>query len=76
MRGEFLPARRKPWALRTLGGVLLVFALLVFGQEMTGQFEGTASRYAYFGVTAVVMILIRVLPPYRAARWLEPNETS
>lgn len=71
VRGEFLPKHRKPWLLGTLGGGLLVFALLAFGQEMTEQYAGTASLYAYFGATAVVMILVRLMPPYRAARWLD-----
>ena len=76
VRGEFLPTRRKPWLLRTLGGGLLMFALLLFGQEMTSQYDGAASLYAYFGATAVVMMLVRLLPPYRAARWLDEDPKS
>ena len=46
------------------------FAFLAFGQTATNQFEGTASLYTYFGSTAVILILVSLLPPNRPDRWL------
>ena len=61
--GEFLPSRRKPILTGALGISLLTFALLVFGQEMTGEFEGVAEAFGYIGATVVTLILVQMLPP-------------
>lgn len=68
--GEFLPHRRKTILLTALSLALLVFACLSFGQTSTGNNEGTASLFTYFGVTAIVMWLVMLLPPNRPRDWL------
>ncbi len=70
IRGEFLPHRSKKILLSGLALGLLTFACLSFGQTSTGNNEGTASLYTYFGVTAVVMLLVMLLPPNRPRAWL------
>ncbi len=61
--GEFLPTRRKPILTASLGVSLLTFAVLVFGQELTGEFEGVAQAFGYIGATVVTLLLVQVLPP-------------
>jgi len=68
---EFRPARRKPFLLTALSMALLVFGLLAFGQNATAQHESVASLYGYFGATAILMIFVRMLPPYTTNRWLD-----
>lgn len=63
--GELLPARRKPILVASLGVSLLTFALLIFGQEMVGEFESVAQLFGYFGATVVTLLLVRMLPPRR-----------
>jgi hypothetical protein len=70
IRGEFLPQRQKPWLLGTLAFSMLIYAVLAFGQSMTAQHESVAELYAYFAGTAVIFILVLLMPPYRPRRWL------
>lgn len=70
LRGEFLPHRRKSLLQVALAIALITFASLAFGQTATGQFEGTASLYQYFGATVVILILVSLLPPNRPDTWL------
>ncbi|HEX7290225.1 MAG TPA: hypothetical protein VF250_03770 [Conexibacter sp.] len=70
VRGEFLPRRRKRILLVGLSLALFTFACLSFGQTSTGNNEGTASLYTYFGVTAVTILLVMLLPPNRPRAWL------
>jgi hypothetical protein len=70
LRGEFLPHRRKQVLLTGLALALFTFACLSFGQTSTGNNEGTASLYTYFGATAVVIGLVLLLPPNRPRAWL------
>ena len=70
IRAEFLPHRRKSAMQVALAVALITFACLAFGQTATGQFQGTASLYTYFGSTVVILILISLLPPNRADNWL------
>ncbi len=65
VRGEFLPTRRKPLLLSGLALSLLCFALLLFGDIWTNQFDGAASLYAYFGSTVVIFLFVLLMPPYR-----------
>ena len=44
---------------------LVTFALLIFGQEMVGEFESVAQLFGYFGATVVTLLLVRLLPPRR-----------
>ena len=70
IRGEFLPHRRKSILLTGLALGLFTFACLSFGQPSTRNNEGTASLYTYFGATAIVMLLVLLLPPNRPRAWL------
>ena len=67
---EFRPSKRKPFLLTALAMALLVFGLLSFGQNATAQHESVASLYGYFGATVILMIFVRMLPPYGSNRWL------
>jgi hypothetical protein len=69
-RAEFLPHRRKSLMQVALAVALVTFACLAFGQTATKQFAGTASLYQYFGATAVILILVSLLPPNRPDNWL------
>ncbi len=70
IKGEFLPGKRKSVLLVGLALALLTFACLSFGQTSTGNNEGTASLYTYFGVTAITIVLVLLLPPNRPRDWL------
>jgi hypothetical protein len=70
LRLELLPHRDKSLLQVGLAVALLTFAFLAFGQTATKQFAGTASLYAYFGTTAVILILVSLMPPNRSDRWL------
>jgi hypothetical protein len=61
--GEFLPTRRKPILIASLGVSMLTFGLLIFGQEMVSEFEGIAEMFAYLGATVVTLLLVSILPP-------------
>ena len=63
--GEFLPTRRKPILIASLGVSMLTFALLIFGQELTSEFDGVAQAFAYLGATVVTLLLVTILPPRR-----------
>ena len=63
--GEFLPSRRKPILIASLGVSMLTFAVLIFGQEMIGEFEGVAEAFGYLGATVVTLLLVQMLPPRR-----------
>lgn len=70
VRLEFLPHREKSILQVGLALALLTFACMAFGQTATGQFEGTASLYSYFASTAIILLVVRLLPPNRPDRWL------
>jgi hypothetical protein len=63
---EFLPSKRKPILFAALGLALLTFSFLAIGENVTGQNEGVASLFLYAAGTAIFMILLRYLPPYRS----------
>ena len=69
-RLEFLPHRHKSALQVALAVAMITFACLAFGQTATGQFQGTASLYQYFGATVVILILVSFLPPNRPDSWL------
>ena len=70
VRLEFLPHRDKSILQVGLALSMLVFACLAFGQTATNQFSGTPSPYMYFASTAVILILVSLMPPNRSDRWL------
>jgi hypothetical protein len=70
VRLEFLPHRDKSILQVGLALAMLVFACLAFGQTATSQFSGTASLYMYFASTAIILMLVSLMPPNRPDRWL------
>jgi hypothetical protein len=70
VRGEFLPSRPKALLLVALSLALFTFACLSFGETTTGQLSGTASLYSYFGSTAIVVLLVVLLPPRSPGNWV------
>jgi hypothetical protein len=69
-RGEFLPHRRKPILLAGLGVSLLAFGVMGLANDMIGNTATVIELFTYFGVTVVVMALVRQLSPYRPMSWL------
>jgi hypothetical protein len=70
IRLEFLPHRDKSILQVGLATALLAFACLAFGQTATKQYSGTAALYTYFAATAIILILVSLMPPNRSDRWL------
>ena len=70
LAGEFLPSRRKPILLISLGISFLTFAVMLFAQAMVSQYDSVANLFAYFTGTAIVFLLILIIPPYRQRHWL------
>jgi hypothetical protein len=68
--GEFLPARRKPLLLTSLGWSIATFAAMAFANNMIGNFATVAELFAYFTGTVVVIALVLLMPPYRERHWL------
>ena len=64
--GEFMPTRRKPILLAGLTVSMFTFAVMTFGQNLIGNFEGVASLFTYMGVTGVVYAVIRYWLPVRS----------
>jgi hypothetical protein len=73
-RGEFLPQRRKPVLLSGLGVALLAFGVMGLANDMIGNNATVIELFTYFGVTAVVMMLVRQMSPYRPMSWLAGGE--
>jgi hypothetical protein len=67
---EFMPSRRKPILLSTIGLSLAIFALLMFGANMTANHDTVQGLFTYFGTSVLVLVLVLLMPPYRPARWL------
>ncbi len=78
LTGEFLPTRRKPILLSGLGMAMFTFAMIAWGENITAQFATVSELFQYLIGTAVVIVLILLMPPYRKAHWLsglrEPAE--
>ena len=76
VRLEFLPHRDKSLLQVGLAVAMLTFGLMAFGQTVTNQFEGTASLYMYFASTAVILIVVSLMPPNRPDRWLGGRDSG
>jgi Na+-transporting NADH:ubiquinone oxidoreductase subunit NqrB len=76
LRGEFMPQRRKPILLAGLGVSLLTFGVMGLANDMIGNNATVIELFTYFGVTVVVMFLIRQLPPYRPIGWLAGTDDA
>jgi hypothetical protein len=70
LRGEFLPQRRKPILLAGLGVSLLAFGVMGLANDMIGNTATVIELFTYFGITAVVIFLVRQMSPYRPMSWL------
>ena len=70
LTGEFFPTRRKPLLLSGLGLSMLTFAVIAWGENITSQFNTVAELFQYLAGTAVLIVLILLMPPYRRLRWL------
>jgi hypothetical protein len=67
---EFLPSRRKRILLGSLGLSMFAYGLMGFAENMINNTDSVASLFGYFSGTAVVIILLLLMPPYRNANWL------
>ncbi|HEY1689526.1 MAG TPA: hypothetical protein VGF95_11765 [Solirubrobacteraceae bacterium] len=70
LTGEFLPTRRKPILLSGLGLAMLTFAIIAWGENITGEFTTVAELFQYLTGTAVLIVLVLLMPPYRRTQWL------
>ena len=70
LTGEFLPTRHKPILLSGLGLAIFAFGLMSFAENMIGEFATVAELFQYLVGTAVLIILVLLMPPYRATHWL------
>jgi hypothetical protein len=64
--GEFMRGHAKPVLMAALGFSMFTFALMVFAQSMVANHESVASLFTYMGVTAVVLAVLKFVPPFRA----------
>jgi hypothetical protein len=54
---------------------MLVFACLAFGRRLrTSSRDGFV--YTYFASTAIILILVSLMPPNRSDRWLGGRNTN
>lgn len=67
---EFLPSRRKPILLASLGLSMFAYGLMGFAENMISNTESVGTLFGYFSGTAVVIILLLLMPPYRRTDWL------
>jgi hypothetical protein len=67
---EFLPTRRKPILLSALGLSMFTFAIIAWGENITGGFATVAELFQYLTGTAVLIVLVLLMPPYRKTQWL------
>lgn len=70
LTGEFLPTRRKPILLSGLALSMFTFAMIAWGENLTGEFATTAELFQYLVGTAVLVVLVLLMPPYRKTQWL------
>jgi hypothetical protein len=70
LRGEFLPTKTKPFLFIALAFAMLTLSLLLFGDQVTKQYDDAAHLMGYFAGIGVMMILVMLMPPYRRSRWL------
>ncbi|HEX5192044.1 MAG TPA: hypothetical protein VFW09_04515 [Solirubrobacteraceae bacterium] len=68
--GEFLTSRRKPFLLAGLGVSMFALGMMGLANNMVGDTATALTVFTYFGLTAVLLVLIRQLPPYRSIGWI------
>jgi MFS family permease len=70
LMGEFLPTRRKPILLSGLSLAMFTFAMIAWGENITAGFATVAELFQYLVGTAVLIVLVLLMPPYRKTQWL------
>jgi hypothetical protein len=70
LTGEFLPSRRKPILLSGLALSIFTFAIIAWGENITAGFATVAELFQYLVGTAVLIVLVLLMPPYRKTQWL------
>jgi hypothetical protein len=70
LAGEFLPSRRKPLLLGGLSLSMFTFGMIAWGENVTAQFSTVAELFQYLAGTAVLIVLVLLMPPYRKSNWL------
>jgi hypothetical protein len=70
LAGEFLPTRRKPILLIGMALSMFTFAMVAWGENLTGGFATVAELFEYLAGTAVLIVLVLLMPPYRKSQWL------
>lgn len=70
LTGELLPTRRKPILLGGLSLSMFTFAMIGWGENITGQFAIVSQLFQYLAGTAVLIVLVLLMPPYRKSDWL------
>jgi hypothetical protein len=70
LTGEFLPTRRKPILLSGMALSMFTFAMIAWGENLTGGFATVAELFEYLVGTAVLIVLVLLMPPYRKTQWL------
>jgi hypothetical protein len=70
LTGEFLPTRRKPILLSGLALSMFTFALIAWAENITAGFATVAELFQYLAGTAVLIVLVLLMPPYRKTQWL------
>lgn len=74
VRGEFLTSHHKPFLLAGLGTSLLALGFMGMANDMVGDTSTAAEVFTYAGLTAVLMILVRQMAPYRPVGWLSGTQ--
>jgi hypothetical protein len=70
LAGEFLPTRRKPILLSGLALAMFTFAMIAWGENISAGFATVAELFQYLVGTAVLIVLVLLMPPYRKSDWL------
>jgi hypothetical protein len=70
LTGEFLPTRRKPILLSGMALSMFTFAMIAWGENLTAGFATVAELFEYLVGTAVLIVLVLLMPPYRKTQWL------
>lgn len=70
LRGEFLPTRSKPFLLVAMALSMFTFAIVAWGENITSEFATVSELFGYLAGTAVLIVLVLLMPPYRSPRWL------
>ena len=75
VRGEFLATHRKPFLLTGLSVAMFATGLMGFTNDMVGSTSGAVELFTYFGLIAIVSMVVRQLAPYRSLGWLSGDDT-